>query len=76
MIGMFPSDHVIADEKHFRQDIQRAAEIASKGANIVVIGIPPTRAETGYGYIEAGSRNEEGRVAGAALHREALRRRG
>jgi mannose-1-phosphate guanylyltransferase len=55
VIGMFPSDHVIADEKHFRDDIQRAAEIASQGTNIVVIGIPPTRAETGYGYIEAGS---------------------
>ena len=55
VIGMFPSDHVIADEKRFRQDIQRAAEIAAAGANIVVIGIKPTRAETGYGYIEAGS---------------------
>jgi mannose-1-phosphate guanylyltransferase len=55
VIGMFPSDHVIADEKRFRDDIRRAAEIAAAGANIVVIGIKPTRAETGYGYIEAGS---------------------
>ena len=60
IIGMFPSDHVIADEKHFRDDIQRAAGIAAKGANIVVIGIPPTRAETGYGYIEAGSGSQKG----------------
>src|SRR5271167_1548341 len=52
VIGMFPSDHVIADEKRFRDDIRRAAEIAAAGANIVVIGIKPTRAETGYGYIE------------------------
>ena len=29
--------------------------IASSGENIVVLGIPPTRTETGYGYIEAGS---------------------
>jgi mannose-1-phosphate guanylyltransferase len=54
VIGMFPSDHVISDEKRFRDDIRRAAQIAAKGANIVVIGIRPTRAETGYGYIEAG----------------------
>jgi mannose-1-phosphate guanylyltransferase len=54
VIGMFPSDHVITDEKRFRADIRRAAEIAAKSANIVVIGIKPTRAETGYGYIEAG----------------------
>jgi mannose-1-phosphate guanylyltransferase len=52
VIGMFPSDHVIGDEKRFREDIKRAAEIASAGPNIVVIGIKPTRAETGYGYIE------------------------
>ncbi len=56
VIGMFPSDHVIGDEKRFRDDIRRAAEIAAKGANIVVIGIKPTRAETGYGYIEAGAK--------------------
>ena len=52
---MFPSDHVIENEKRFREDIKHAAEIAGKGPNIVVIGIPPTRAETGYGYIEAGA---------------------
>jgi len=66
VIGMFPSDHVIADEKRFREDIRRAAEIAASGANIVVIGIKPTRAETGYGYIEvsdgaSGSRDTLGR---------------
>jgi mannose-1-phosphate guanylyltransferase len=59
VIGMFPSDHVIADEKRFRADIQRAAEIAASGANIVVIGIKPTRAETGYGYIEVTSKGQE-----------------
>jgi mannose-1-phosphate guanylyltransferase len=60
VIGMFPSDHVIGNEKRFRDDIRRAAEIAAKGPNIVVIGIKPTRAETGYGYIEAGSESQKG----------------
>lgn len=60
VIGMFPSDHVIADEKRFRNDIKRAAEIAASGPNIVVIGIKPTRAETGYGYIEVGGESEKG----------------
>ena len=54
VIGMFPSDHVIGDEKRYRKTLQRAIEIAAAGANIVVLGIRPTRAETGYGYIEAG----------------------
>jgi len=55
IIGMFPSDHVIADEKRFRETLERGIKIAATGANIVVLGIRPTRAETGYGYIEAGS---------------------
>jgi mannose-1-phosphate guanylyltransferase len=55
VIGMFPSDHVIVDEKSYRQTIQRGIEIACAGENIVVLGIRPTRPETGYGYIEAGS---------------------
>jgi mannose-1-phosphate guanylyltransferase len=55
VIGMFPSDHVIADERSYREIIQRGAEIAASGENIVVLGIRPNRAETGYGYIEAGS---------------------
>ena len=55
VIGMFPSDHVIADEAGFRKTLERGAKIAAEGENIVVLGIRPSRAETGYGYIEAGS---------------------
>jgi mannose-1-phosphate guanylyltransferase len=55
VIGMFPSDHVIADEESYRATIGRGAAIAAAGENIVVLGIRPNRAETGYGYIEAGS---------------------
>jgi mannose-1-phosphate guanylyltransferase len=63
VIGMFPSDHVIGDEKRYRQILDKGMEIAAAGENIVVLGIRPTRAETGYGYIETG----------AALGREAFR---
>ncbi len=55
VIGMFPSDHVIADEKRYRETLERGIEVAAAGANIVVLGIRPNRAETGYGYIEAGA---------------------
>lgn len=54
VIGMFPSDHVIGDEKRFLETLERGITIAVAGPNIVVLGIRPTRAETGYGYIEAG----------------------
>ena len=55
VIGMFPSDHVIADEKRYRETLQKGVEIAAAGENIVVLGIKPNRPETGYGYIEAGA---------------------
>ncbi|MGB7603486.1 MAG: mannose-1-phosphate guanylyltransferase [Candidatus Sulfotelmatobacter sp.] len=55
VIGMFPSDHVIADENKYRSTIERGAKVAATGDNIVVLGIRPNRAETGYGYIEAAS---------------------
>jgi len=54
VIGLFPSDHVIADEKRYRETLERGIEIAAAGANIIVLGVRPNRAETGYGYIEAG----------------------
>jgi mannose-1-phosphate guanylyltransferase len=60
VIGMFPSDHVIANEKNYRETLQRGVEIAAAGENIVVLGIRPNRPETGYGYIEAGSAFEGG----------------
>src|SRR5689334_10785818 len=55
VIGLFPSDHVIANPERFREVLTDGIEIAASGENIVVLGVHPTRAETGYGYIEAGS---------------------
>jgi mannose-1-phosphate guanylyltransferase len=57
VIGMFPSDHVIGNEKQYRQVLEQGVEIAAAGENIVVLGIRPTRAETGYGYIEVGAKS-------------------
>ena len=54
VIGVFPSDHVIGDEPRFLKIIERGIELAAAGDNMVVLGIEPTRAETGYGYIETG----------------------
>ncbi len=54
VVGMFPADHVIGDEKAFRAQLEQGLEVAAAGENIVVMGIQPTRPETGYGYIETG----------------------
>jgi mannose-1-phosphate guanylyltransferase len=54
VLGVFPSDHVIADEPRFLKALQKGIALAAAGENIVVLGIEPTRPETGYGYIETG----------------------
>ncbi len=60
VLGMFPADHVIANEAAFLAVIRRAIHLASSGENMVVLSIKPTRPETGYGYIEAGERMPTG----------------
>ena len=60
VIGLFPSDHVIGDEKRYRDVLTQGMKLASMGENIVVLGVRPTRAETGYGYIETGAPLNDG----------------
>lgn len=55
VLGLFPSDHVIANQTRFVEVLNEGIQIAANGENIVVLGIEPSRPETGYGYIEAGS---------------------
>ncbi len=64
VLGVFPSDHVIADEPRFLKALQRGIAVAAAGENMVVLGIEPSRAETGYGYIETGDLTRDD----AALH--------
>jgi len=64
VLGVFPSDHVISDEPRFIKAMQRGIACAAAGENIVVLGIEPSRAETGYGYIETGDLTKDD----AALH--------
>ncbi len=49
------ADHLISDDESFKVSINKAIEEAEKG-NLVVIGIPPTKPETGYGYIEVANK--------------------
>ena len=56
VIGIFPSDHVVANIPRFAEVIRAGVALAAKGENIVVLGVPPTRIETGYGYVEQGQR--------------------
>ena len=53
VVAVLPSDHHIADEASFRAVLERAYATAREGA-CTTVGIVPTRAETGFGYIELG----------------------
>ena len=64
VLGIFPSDHVIGDEPRYLKALQKGIALAAAGDNIVVLGIEPTRPETGYGYIETGDLTKDG----SALH--------
>ncbi|WP_224813744.1 mannose-1-phosphate guanylyltransferase/mannose-6-phosphate isomerase [Hasllibacter sp. MH4015] len=46
-----PSDHVIGDLAAFHRALDVAVG-ATQDGTMVTLGIPPTRAETGYGYLE------------------------
>lgn len=54
VLGVFPSDHVVANPRRFAEVMGAAIRLAAAGENIVVLGVQPTRPETGYGYIERG----------------------
>jgi mannose-1-phosphate guanylyltransferase len=49
------ADHVVHDSAALRACLRRAEAIAAEHPALVVLGIPPTRPETGFGYIEAGT---------------------
>jgi mannose-1-phosphate guanylyltransferase/mannose-6-phosphate isomerase len=53
LLWVCPSDHLMHRAERLLEALARAMPAAEAG-EIVTFGIEPTRAETGYGYIEAG----------------------
>jgi len=59
IVVAMPADHAIADVTAFQSAISLAARHAERGA-IVTLGVPPTRPDTGFGYIKLGSSTNDG----------------
>ncbi len=61
IVGIFPSDHLITDEKTFSEVVDFACSVAQEN-KVVTLGITPSYPETGYGYIQtkAVSHKEQG----------------
>jgi mannose-1-phosphate guanylyltransferase len=53
VVAVLPSDHVVEDRAQFRKVLIAATAAAERG-QLVTLGINPERADTGFGYIEAG----------------------
>ena len=58
-LGYFAADHVIGEAEAFRDCVRAAVEVADRGY-LVTIGIEPTHAATGFGYIRMGDLIEGG----------------
>lgn len=58
LVASFAADHVITDLGAFEAAVREAATVADAGW-LVTIGIEPTSASTGFGYIRAGARLED-----------------
>ena len=52
LMAVLPADQHIAQPERYRKIVRAALKIAQTQERMVVLGIPPTRPETGFGYIE------------------------
>ncbi len=52
LMAVTTADHSIRDDEAFRRTVKSALAFAQENDALMVIGIQPTRPETGYGYIE------------------------
>jgi mannose-1-phosphate guanylyltransferase len=55
-MAVLPADHQIKDSAGFQATLKVAATAAEESGELVTIGIPPTWACPGFGYIEVGER--------------------
>ncbi len=52
LLAVLPADHYIALPELYRRIVRAALQVAQEPDRMVVLGIPPTRPETGFGYVE------------------------
>ncbi len=56
VLAILPADHLIPDSIAFARAIRQAAAAARDFEVLVTLGVKPTRPDTGYGYIQPGSK--------------------
>ena len=58
-----PVDQLILDDNQFQNDVRRALDFVSKGNRLLVMGLRPTRPETGYGYVQMGDETDQENIS-------------
>ena len=66
VLVVLPSDQAVGDESVFAASLATAVEAARNADAIVTLGIPPTRPEAGFGYMEV----ERGETAGESASKD------
>lgn len=66
IVGVFPADQLIGDDKAFHTAVELGTRFAAKG-EIVTLGVKPTGPATGYGYIETSGPVDPGSTALTAV---------
>ena len=54
-----PSDHLILKENAFHTAVVNGFDFVEKGDRLLTLGIKPTSAHTGYGYIQRGCKTDD-----------------
>jgi mannose-1-phosphate guanylyltransferase len=65
LMVVLPSDHVITKPVVFRRALRAACRFASAEGHSLVVGLKPTRPDTGFGYVRLGPR--ERRIDGQEI---------
>ena len=60
-IVVTPSDHIVTNPQEFQRVVTQCLKFTSETDSIVILGMKPTRPETGYGYIQADLSTSSGR---------------
>jgi len=58
-MAVLTADHVIEPEDVFLAQLDLACRVAETTDGLITFGIPPSRPDTGFGYIEAGNRRPD-----------------
>jgi len=59
-----PADHIVGDNRRFRQTIRRVVRLATLSSQLVTVGLTPYYPATGFGYLRTNGQARFGRTTG------------